>query len=451
MGLGLHGGGLASAIFFAEQGAQVTVTDLRSEDILQPALEKLRPFSISYTLGRHEEKDFSHADIVIKNPAVPPNSPFLKIAKRVETDISIFLSLNKRPVIAVTGSKGKSTTVSAIYQGMVKALPEVKLGGNITVSPLTFAADCMTESSVPVILELSSWQLADLGGKGLLKPETAVITNIMPDHQNRYSSIEAYAADKKLIYHDIPPSGYLVCNFDDSYGRIFAREARCRILFVSRSPLPVTIDGLYLKDGAGYLQQEGESEKILPADIRLAGEHNKINLLFAAAAMYRGGMSPGFIGTALAEFRGIPHRMEKVAVINGTTWYNDSAATIPQATAAAVQSIPAPSRLICGGTDKALQFDGFTEALKIPRMIYLLSGTATDRMKTLLEAEHLRYRGPFNSLESVVTAVHTDSLPGESVLFSPGATSFGMFLNEFDRGDRYRDMVLQLKKANIDQ
>lgn len=444
MGLGLHGGGLASAIFFAERGACVTVTDLRSKEVLRPTLEKLQAYDMSFTLGEHRIKDFSTADIVIKNPAVPASSPFLKIAKRVETDISVFLALNKRPVIAVTGSKGKSTTVSALHTSMLKALPDVKLGGNITVSPLTFAEDCMTKSSDPVILELSSWQLADLGGKGLLKPKTAVITNIMPDHQNRYSSIEEYAADKKLIYHDIPPSGCLVCNFDDAYGRIFAQEAQCRILFVSGYPLPVTIDGLYLKDGEGYIQLNGKSEKILPADIRLTGDHNKINLLFAAAAMYREGMSPGFIGTALAEFKGIPHRMEKVAVVNGATWYNDSASTIPQATMAALQSISGHIQLICGGTDKKLNYDGFAAAVHIPDMTYLLEGTATHRMIHILEKEGVPFKGPFTRLQEAVTAAYLDSAYGNSVLFSPGATSFGMFLNEFDRGDRFREMVLKL-------
>ncbi len=444
MGLGLHGGGLASALFFARHGAAVTVTDLRSADILKPTLEKLRAFTISYTLGRHEIKDFTEADIVIKNPAVPAESPFLQAAKRIETDISVFLSLNKYPVIAVTGSKGKSTTVSALYDGMKEIFPLTKLGGNITVSPLTFIDSCMKPSTDPVILELSSWQLADIKGKNLLHPETAIITNIMPDHQNRYRNMDAYVADKKLIYTDMQERDALLCNYDDPYGKIFAAETKSSVLFISAYPLPADIDGLYLKNGEGFIQVKGKKEKILPSHTRLLGPHNKLNLLFAAGAMINRGLDSRFISRTLANFRGIPHRMEEVAVVHGTTWYNDSAATIPQATIAAIKSIPSPFRLICGGTDKALQFEGFTEALTVPRMVYFLEGSATDRMIPLLKKENIPYRGPFKDLETAVTYAHEDSSPGESVLFSPGATSFGMFLNEFDRGDKFRDIVKNL-------
>ena len=137
MGLGLHGGGLASARFFAEHGATVTVTDLRDEQTLAPTLEKLADLPIRYVLETHNEEDFTSADLVIKNPAVSRNSPYLQLAPQIETDISIFLRLNRRPVIAVTGSKGKSTTVSALYHIARAYDPHVLLGGNITVSPLT--------------------------------------------------------------------------------------------------------------------------------------------------------------------------------------------------------------------------------------------------------------------------------------------------------------------------
>ena len=132
MGLGLHGGGYSSAIFFAERGANLTITDLRDENILKPIIDKLAKYKIKYVLGKHKDEDFINADLVIKNPAVPLSSPFLKLAKQIETDISIFLKFNKRPIIAVTGSKGKSTTVSAVYDVLHHFKNDAKLGGNIT-------------------------------------------------------------------------------------------------------------------------------------------------------------------------------------------------------------------------------------------------------------------------------------------------------------------------------
>lgn len=445
MGLGLHGGGLASTIFFARYGARVTVTDLRTKDILAPTIARLKKYSISYTLGEHRIEDFKKADIVIKNPAVPLDSPFLKAAKRVETDISIFLSLNKRPVIAVTGSKGKSTTVSAVYHVLKKHFPGTKLGGNITVSPLTFVDECMENSTTPVILELSSWQLADLKDKDILKPKTAVITNIMPDHQNRYSCMDEYVADKKLIYRNMGTDDHLICNFDDEYGKVFVLESKADPFFISRTPLPVEVNGAYLENGAGYLQIAGETEKILPAETTLPGEHNKLNLLCAAAVLHLEGLKNNCIADELADFNGIPHRMEQVAVINGVYWYNDSAATIPQATAAAVRSFRCPVRLILGGTDKELRFDGFAETVRIPVMVYLIEGSATDRMIPILKKHDISFKGPFKDLKCAVQSVYKESNPGESILFSPGATSFGMFLNEFDRGDRFREMVKELR------
>lgn len=161
MGLGLNGGGLASAIFFARHGADVTVTDMKDANFLRASLNSLKEFpDIKIVLGRHEISDFENADMVIKNPGVKrEGNIFLAAAKKIETDISIFLQLTKAPIIAVTGSKGKSSTVSALHYGF-KALGYESLGGNITVSPLTFW-DKVTETT-PVVLELSSFQLNDL-------------------------------------------------------------------------------------------------------------------------------------------------------------------------------------------------------------------------------------------------------------------------------------------------
>ncbi len=444
MGLGLHGGGLASALFFASRGAEVTVTDLREESILKPVIKQLADYDIKYVLGKHLDEDFVSADLVIKNPAVSGSSPYLKMAKLVETDISIFLKFNKRPVIAVTGSKGKSTTVSAVYDVMHFFLPDTKLGGNITTSPLNFIDDCTVKNRTPVILELSSWQLADLKNTNLLVPRIAVITNIMPDHQNRYSSMDEYVADKKLIYANQSAGDLLICNYDDGYGREFASETAAKVFFVSASDLPINIDGAFLLNNEGYCRINGKVEKFLPEKIQIPGEHNRLNMLYAALILRLSGIDADQISSRLNQFTGIAHRMELIIVRNGVSWYNDSAATIPQATAAAMRGCQTPFRLIAGGTDKKLDFDGTIEAFSLARSIYLLEGSATDRLTALLHNQNIPYNGPYDNLITAVKQAAADSQPGESVIFSPGATSFGMFLNEFDRGDKFRQMVLDL-------
>ena len=204
MGLGLNGGGLASARFFARHGAEVTVTDMKSAAELAPSIEALAEFTaIRFVLGTHELDDFSNADMVLKNPGVKlAGNRYLESAKSIESDVSVFLRLSQAPVLAVTGSKGKSSTVSALHYGMKQLGYPVFLGGNITVSPLSFLEE--TGPDTPVVLELSSWQLADLRGRGLLKPRVALITPIMSDHQNWYGSMEiGRASCRERVYSNV--------------------------------------------------------------------------------------------------------------------------------------------------------------------------------------------------------------------------------------------------------
>ena len=194
MGLGLNGGGEAVARFLLKRGAYVLVTDMKTEEQLKPTLnsiafdDTLNKERLTYVLGGHRIEDFRDADCVIKNPGVKiQGNEFLSAAPAIETDISLFLQFTKAPIIAVTGSKGKSSTVSAIHYGLNKAGFKAFLGGNITVSPLNFLEE--TNENTPVVLELSSWQLADLRGRGLLKPKISLITKIVPDHQNWYGNM----------------------------------------------------------------------------------------------------------------------------------------------------------------------------------------------------------------------------------------------------------------------
>ncbi|MEW5815663.1 MAG: UDP-N-acetylmuramoyl-L-alanine--D-glutamate ligase [Spirochaetota bacterium] len=467
MGLGLHGGGTTAARFFASLGAQVTVTDLKTEEMLAPSLEQLKDYTIRYVLGKHEASDFSEADLVIKNPAVPGSSPFLKLSRQVETDLSIFLNLSSRPVIAVTGSKGKSTTATAIYEVLKSEYPGTNLGGNITVSPLNFlqtgsfrelrihtkreltvytlGGHKPVESPIPqhdpVILEVSSWQLADLRNKDVLKPVIAIITNILPDHQDRYRNLDEYADDKRIIFANQGHGDFTICNYDDEYGRSFANETKARVFYFSKKRLPETLEGGWLEDEIGYVRRGTETISILPDALIVPGEHNKINLLSAGVALYLLGLKQECILAGFKNFKGLEHRLEKVRKKKGVTFFNDSAATIPQATVSAVLSLACPIHLIIGGTDKNLDFSVLKAVLKLPKCIYLLDGTAAEKIRRVLQAENIHYTGSFNALVEAVTVAYANAEPGEAVLFSPGCASFGMFLNEFDRGKKFKEIV----------
>ena len=343
MGLGLNGGGEAAVRFFLNKGAFVTVTDMKTEEQLKATVDKLNADKnlahnhLTYHLGEHRLEDFETADCVIKNPGVKfEGNKYLAAARAIETDLSIFLRFTDSPVIAVTGSKGKSSTVSAIYYGLSQAGYTTFLGGNITVSPLTFFDE--VSSDTPVVIEFSSWQLADLRGRGVLRPHIAIITKIVPDHQNWYGNMEDYVADKRLIYADQTKGDYSLFDSDE-WGDRFAGETKATVLRYGKK--------------AKWSLELGE--------LLVPGEHMKTNAQNAATVMHLMGIPDERIKDILQHWPGIDHRLQYFHSwknSTGTTtvkFYNDSCATVPEAAAAATQAFGKPVILMTGGTDKGLE------------------------------------------------------------------------------------------------
>lgn len=489
MGLGLNGGGEACVRFFLKHGAYVTVTDKKTEEELAPTIKSIASDSsldltkLTYVLGTHRPEDFSNADCVIKNPGVKiEGNEYLALAKAIETDISIFLHFTKAPVIAVTGSKGKSSTVSAIHYGLSQAGFTTFLGGNITVSPLTFIDE--TNENTPVVLELSSWQLADLRGRKALKPKIAVITKIVPDHQNWYHSMDKYVEDKKLIYADQGPEDYTILDADsDGYlteaetkkegitcwGDLFASETKAKVLRYSKTQLAENVCGVFQKtvdgntEGFAVLDKDilhisDKTEKVM-GTLLVPGEHMKINVLNAALVLRIMGVEAKRCIKITGSWKGIANRLEffhEWKLTNGSSlkFYNDTCATVPEAAAAASQSFGTSVILLTGGTDKELELLPLAQAISgktgnhKPEAVYLLKGTATDKLIKYLNEYNTAYNGPFDSLETMLNQVKADfkeqtknAALNKILVFSPGATSFGMFNNEFDRGQKFKTAV----------
>jgi UDP-N-acetylmuramoylalanine--D-glutamate ligase len=454
MGLGLNGGGLESALYLARRGAELTITDLRDEKILAPSISKLEGLKgIRYVLGRHEMEDFRNADMVVKNPGVSPLSPFLAGARRIETDISLFLVASPARLSAVTGSKGKSSTATAMHW-VQKSLESPKrrsfLGGNITVSPLSFLDELGPGDDV--VLELSSWQLGDLAGwkktgndEALLKPRIALLTSILPDHLDRYGTMEAYVSDKKIIYQG-QDSGDSTVAENDSWGRMFLSETRARPLACAASPLPENTAGAWLSgpDAPGLARINGKVEELVPAKLLVPGGHQKKNLLAAGLALLDLGFAADAIYRALGQYRGIEHRLEFFHEKGDLRFYNDSAATIPEAAAAGIESFESPPVLLAGGNDKGLDYGPLVRAASKTKALILLAGTGSQRLSALLKERGIPFLGPFDDLDTAVLRA-IDAASGKGVvLLSPGCTAFGMFLNEFDRGRRFKEAVLRL-------
>ena len=484
MGLGLHGGGASSAEYFLKRGAIVTITDLKKREFLKSSIKRIDEFiknnripsnNVRYVLGRHNINDFTQSDLIIKNPGVPAASLFLKKSREagipVETDISIFFSLKDNPIIAVTGSKGKSTTASAIYHCLKSVYPNSRLGGNITVSPLEFADDI--EDSDPVVLETSSWQLADLKGNKNFKPKVAVLTNILPDHMDKYTNMNDYIADKKIIFGNQNSNDFAVLNLDDPYLEQIQKGIKAGLYFFSKKRFKSKKKigafygdeyrihetyGTYLGDDGktgflilpDYLNRQTDNSEP-PKDLRssvailehfpLPGEHNKINLITAALALALFGVKLSVIKRTLSNFQGIEHRLELFHTYREIRFYNDSAATIPQATIEALKALDKPIFLITGGTDKNLDLTPMAAYLTIPEKIFLLKGSATEKLIAILKNMAVDYYGPYDTLDEAVNNVSKNLYSGVSVLFSPGSTSFELFKNEFHRGKMFKQLI----------
>ncbi len=453
MGLGLHDGGLGVTRFLVEQGAQVTVTDLRSPEILAPTLEKLKGLPVEYVLGQHREADFRQADIVVRNPAVPRESLYLRIAREagasIEMEMTLFFKLCPSPfILGITGTRGKTSTTVLAGEMMKVWRSETVVAGNLRISALEKLPQIGPDT--PVVLELSSWQLEGLGEQQI-SPRYAAITNLSPDHLNRYRDMEDYANAKRNIYRWQDENGVVVLNLNDPLVSTFTEDARGELHWFSIKG--IELPGAYLKDQQfGWLNQNDEIESCPASLLKVPGTHNQANALAAIALVSAAGCPKAAIVKGLENFKGVPDRLELVRELDGVRYYNDTTATSPAGTVAALEAFEQDKGqvvLIAGGTDKKLDFEPMVKAIvaatkkgKIRRLL-LLDGTATARLLEAFQEASLPaiYGSPFTNFEEAVKAAKAVALPDDIVLLSPGCASFGMFLHEFDRGEQFRQLV----------
>jgi len=443
VGLGLHGGGVAVAKWLVEQGATVLVTDLKKEAELKKSIKQLEAYKITYVLGQHRDEDFSSADMIIKNPGVPKESKYLKIAKRykipIETDMSIFFRMCPGPIIGITGTKGKSTATSLIYEIFKEAGTKPVMAGNIRISPLNVLDQVV--KTTPVILELSSWQLEDMAH--LKKsPNISVITNIFPDHLNRHKSMADYIKAKQIIYQFQTPDDKIVLNYNNEEIIKFSKNIKSQKYWFSTKQFSQA-KGCFIKNGWIVFRSKG-SEKIIShvKDIKIPGLHNLENALasITAAKMFNIKNLP--IRKALKRFKGIPDRLELIRGWKGIQFYNDTTATTPEAVMAALNCFDKKVILIAGGYDKKLKYDQMVKMIN-DRVAYLvlLKGTASDKIINQLNKVSYKNWQLVKNMKQAVGLAVSARQRSSIILLSPGAASFGIFINEFDRGDQFKKAV----------
>lgn len=461
MGLGTLGGGIATTTWLVRHGAKVTVTDLRSKRELASSIRALGDTAkkVRWVLGKHRAQDFRTHDIVVVNPAVRRESAFLKIAQRagktITNDARIFFDLAPNPTIAVTGTRGKTTTVHWIAHFLRARDRNVFAAGNTPERPLLADLDRLARRPHTLaVVELSSWQL-ELLGEARRAPDIALITNLYPDHLNRYRNMEDYARAKAHIFQNQNPAQVLVLNHRNPWTPFFLRmKPRGKVYLFSARGLPSHAQGIFIKNGALIFHEANVSRTLAPQAFvrdfaRVRGIHNLENLLAAALAAHLAGISWQTIFARVSSLPSIPFREEVVVKRKDLLVVNDSAGTSPDATAAALERFKGSGTfLITGGTDKKLEFRGLARAIARsipPPRVFFLNGSATKKLVSELTRIGFFQKNPpqiFEELPAALLAIarklktHRTQLQ-TTVLFSPGAASFEKFKNEFDRGRQF--------------
>jgi UDP-N-acetylmuramoylalanine--D-glutamate ligase len=442
MGLGLQGSGMAAARYTAQQGAIVRVTDMKPQEVLAPSVQALSGLPIEFILGQHRNEDFLWADIVIRNPGVPRSSPYLRLAQehgaQIEMEIAFFFLACPGRIIGITGTRGKTTTTTLIYEILHASGHSTVLGGNVAgVETLSLLPQITAETLV--VLELSSWQLEGLAPH-VVSPSVAVMTNVYPDHLNTYRDIDEYAEAKANIFRHQHPTDIAVFNYDNPWTRRFGEEAPGRTWFTS------------LQRGGSFARGSMKLEPFIFTENPLVGRHNLENILLATTTARLLGIADEMIASAVRNFRGVAHRLEDVGTVHGVRFINDTTSTTPIAGQVGLEAFKEPIVLVAGGNTKHLPLEQWPATIiKRCRDVILLQGSGTEELLPALHAEVQKQglanpvRGVFSNLVQALDAAVSCTKPGDVLLFSPGFTSFGMFLNEFDRGNQFVEYVRALK------
>ncbi len=434
--VGLARTGVAVARFLAERGAMVTVTDMKDEAALAPHLERLAGLAINYELGRHDKESFLNADLIVVSPGVPMEIEPLKLARARKRQVISEIELASRfidaAMVAITGTNGKTTTTTLTGEIFRGCGFTTFVGGNIgnaLIDLVTSAAEVER-----VVVELSSFQLE---GIEQFHPRISVLLNITEDHLDRYATFQDYMDAKARIFGNQTAADFAVLNMDDPLVAGYAGKLRARVVPMSRQK--EQSQGIFHRDGIITFRWDGREEQFPVAGYRLKGVHNLDNIMAALAATLLLGCDAARAQAAVAAFPGLPHRMELVATINGIPWYNDSKGTNVGSVVKSLESFAGGVTLIAGGKDKGGDYAPLAPLVKERVEHMILIGEAKEIIGKALG--HLTDTRAAGTLDEAVELAHRLTAPGGVVLFSPACSSFDMFRNYEERGERFASLA----------
>ena len=440
IGLGSLGTGRAVARVLAARGARVTVSDEKPAETLQPEIEALAGTGVTILTGEEAYRGIEEAELVVPSPGVPLDIPPLLRARaagaKIVSEVEVAYWLAPCPIIAITGTKGKTTTTALLGEMLRDAGLSALVGGNIG-KPLIKLADAAKPEQV-LVAEVSSFQLE---ATQHFRPRVAVMLNLFPDHLDRHETMEAYLDAKARIFANQEPSDIAVINQHDPRAWALRDLTRARIMpFSTQQPVP---DGSDIADG--WLRVLGE-RVCLASSVRLRGRHNLNNVLAALAAAKAIGAPLGNARLTLRHFPGVEHRLEEVGSAGGVLFINDSQATTPEAAIAALEAFAERVVLIAGGRSKVRDFSGLGEAVARHRASLIVIGEAAEEIAEAARQAGVTDLARATSLPEAVDAAYHRARPGEVILLSPACASFDMFENMAQRGRIFKQAMQQLSQ-----
>ena len=438
--VGLARSGVGAANLLLSLGADVTVTDMKSEPELAGQLSRLAP-GVKRALGGHPEQLFFGADIVVISPGVPmaagPVARAIEAGVEVIGELELAYQVSGSPFIAITGTNGKSTTTTLVGEMLKKAGMKAYVGGNLgnalTDEPLMLAGQDY------IVAEVSSFQLEAVRS---FRPSISAVLNLTQDHMDRYSGMDEYTAAKARVFMNQVEGDLLVLNADDPPTLALKDKARCPVALFSRK-LEVG-RGVYAVGGRVFAATSGvDPRELIPvAGIRIKGAHNLENALAAAAISLAAGAPPDAVADVLREFPGLEHRTEFVRTLDGITYINDSKGTNVGAVEKSLEGFDEPVILIAGGLDKHSDFSPLAGLIRRRVKRLILIGSAAGVMEDALGRETSTVKA--GGLEEAVALARDAGSPGDVVLLSPACASFDMFKDFEDRGRQFKELVNNL-------
>lgn len=439
MGLGLQGGGVEVVRFLAARGARVTVTDKRPAEKLRESLDAIAGLGVETVLGLHREEDFTSAEVVVANPAVAPQNPLLVAARaagaEVTSEMALFLAACPARIALITGTQGKSSTTHATARLLEECGLRVHLGGNIGRA-LISALDDMRPDDVAVV-EISSYQLEALPeGFGPCERVAAVAcVNVLSDHLERHGTIAGYDSAKRRILDLAPASATVVLSADDPRVGLW-QVSRGHVQRFSTAPQART--PLHLADGEFRLGSETLGRV---ADLRLAGDFQRGNMLAALGLARALGAAPASLARAIGEVRGLEHRLQDLGEFDGHRVWDNGISTTPDSTVSALRSLERPLVLLCGGQAKQdLPLDELAAIARERARAVVTFGGSSEALAAAFRAAGVPVAAT-PTLRAGVARAWNELRPGETLLFSPACASFDEFLNFRDRALRFREHV----------